>query len=65
MFKHDGEFHRILYQWSSFCALMHSCVPPNSYSFIYSIKVLSDDEIPDEIHQNFLVFPQVSELPCI
>ena len=63
MFKNDGEFHRILYQRSSFCALMHSCVPPNPHSFIYSIKVLDDDEIPDEIPQIFLVSPQVSELP--
>ena len=63
MFKHDGEFHCVLYQRSSFCALMHSCVPSNPHSFIYSIKVLNDDEILDEIPQNFLVFPQISESP--
>ena len=57
MFKHDGELHCILYQWSSFCALMDSFVPPISYSFIYPIEILCGDVTLDEITQTFLVFP--------
>ena len=63
MFEHDGQFHCILYQRTGFCSLVHSCISPNSYSFIYLIEILRDDEIPDEIHQYFFIFPQISEVP--
>ena len=59
MFEHDGQFHCILYQRPGFCSLVHSCVSPNSYSFIYSIEILRDDEIPNAIHQYFFyIYPK-------
>ena len=39
------------------------CVSPNSYSFIYSIEILRDDEIPNETYQYFFIFSQISEIP--
>ena len=56
MLKHDGQLHCVLYQRPGFCTLVHTRIPPNSHPFVYSIEICKN-----EISQNFLVFPQISE----